>query len=330
MSGESDTIYARRTEGNMDYEITYHTDIGTAREVNQDSAAIAVADTSEGPVCIALLCDGMGGIDMGEYASSYVVMDMLRWFEEDLPELLCEHHTLEQIGEIWTQMLVSYDGHLREYGKRRGIKLGTTATCVLFWKGRFLLAQSGDSRFYESGRKLWQISKDQSRVQEQIDKGVLTREEARFYPGRNILSDCIGGSRPSVPVCTYGRVKSGINYVLCSDGLVHELSDKEIAQFTNGINHTLQSDLRGRLAEMTEVVKSRGETDNITAVAVMVKRTLGIGSSILSGMQRRGRPQGTSLQWLFRIREKVLLTSGTGKLAEGTQVTETEEEIEDG
>lgn len=314
----------------MDYEITYHTDIGTTREVNQDSAAIAVADTSEGPVCIALLCDGMGGIAMGEYASSYVVMDMLRWFEEELPELLRAHHTLEEIGEIWTQMLVHYDGHLREYGHSRGIKLGTTATCVLFWKGRFLLSQSGDSRFYESGRKLWQISKDQSRVQEQIDKGLLTREEARSHPGRNILSDCIGGSRPSVPVCTYGRVKSGTNYILCSDGLVHELSDREIAQFTNGINHSLRNDLQGRLTEMTEVVKRRGETDNITVVAVMAERTSGIGAGILSGMQRRGRPQGTSSQWLFRVREKVLLTSGTGKLAEGIQVTETEGEAEEG
>lgn len=314
----------------MDYEITYHTDIGTTREVNQDSAAIAVADTSDGPVCIALLCDGMGGIAMGEYASSYVVTDMLRWFEEELPELLRTRHTLVQIGEIWMRMLVHYDGYLREYGRSRGIRLGTTATCVLFWKGRFLLVQSGDSRFYESGRRLWQISKDQSRVQEQIDKGLLTREEARSHPGRNILSDCIGGSRPSVPVCTYGRVKAGTNYVLCSDGLVHELSDKEIAQFTNGINHSLQSDLQGRLAEMTEVVKNRGETDNITVVAVMAERTSGIRGCILSGMQRRGRPQEASLQWLFRVRERVLLTSGTGKLAEEIQVTETEGETEEG
>lgn len=312
----------------MDYEITYHTDIGTTREVNQDSAAMAVADTSEGPVCIALLCDGMGGIAMGEYASSYVVMDMLRWFEEDLPELLRGCQTLEQIGEIWTRMLTDHDTHLREYGRSRGIRLGTTATCVLFWKGRFLLAQSGDSRFYESGRKLRQISRDQSRVQEQIDKGLLTREEARSHPGRNILSDCIGGSRPSVPVCTYGRIKRGTNYLLCSDGLVHELSDKEIARFTNGVSHPLRSDLQGRLAEMTEVVKSRGETDNITAVAVMAERTSDIGGSILHMMRRQS--QKASRRWLFRIREKVLLTSGTGKLAEETQVTETEGEAEGG
>lgn len=318
-----------QAEENMDYEITYHTDIGTTREVNQDSAALAVADTSEGPVCIAVLCDGMGGIAMGEYASSYVVMSMLRWFEEELPDILRERHSLEQIGEIWTRMLVSYDSHLREYGQGRGLKLGTTATCVLFWKGRFLLAQSGDSRFYESGGKLRQLSRDQSRVQEQVDKGLLTRDEARVHPGRNILSDCIGGSRPSVPVCTYGRIKRGNNYILCSDGLVHELTDREIGGFTNGICHSLRSDLQDRLKEMTELVKSRGETDNITSVAVMAKKAPGMGGSILSGMRRLGRPSAASGQWLFRVREKALLTSGTGILAEETRITDTESETEE-
>lgn len=313
----------------MDYEITCHTDIGTTRKVNQDSAAAAVADTSEGPVCMALLCDGMGGIAMGEYASSYVATDMLRWFMEELPELLRGRRTLEQIGEIWTEMLVGYDRYLREYGHRRGIKLGTTATCVLFWKGYFLLAQSGDSRLYESGRKLRQISRDQSRVQEQIDRGLLTKEEARRHPGRNILSDCIGGSRPSVPVCTYGRIRRGTNYVLCSDGLVHELSDKEIARFTNGISHGLRNDLQDRLSEMTEVVKSRGETDNITVVGVMVRGASSIGESILSGICGQGQSQEASRRWLFRVREKILLTSGTGKLAGETLVTETEGEAQD-
>lgn len=312
----------------MDYEITYHTDIGTTRKVNQDSAAIAVADTSAGPVCMALLCDGMGGISMGEYASGYVAADMLRWFKEELPELLRRRLPLEQIGEIWTGMLAGYDRHLREYGHHRGIKLGTTATCVLFWQGRYLLVQSGDSRLYESGRKLRQLSRDQSRVQEQVDRGLLTKEEARKHPGRNILSDCIGGSRPSIPVCTYGRIRRGTNYLLCSDGLVHELSDREIMQFTNGISHMLRNDLQGSLSEMIEVVKKRGETDNITAVGVMVRGAFRIGNSIFSGMRKPKGRQEVSSQWLFRVREDVLITSGTGQLAEDTLVTETEGETE--
>lgn len=313
----------------MDYEITCYTDIGTTREVNQDSAAAVVADTSGGPVCMALLCDGMGGIAMGEYASSYVAMELLRWFEEELPGLLRERRTLEQIGEVWTRLLTQCDCQLREYGQRRGIKLGTTATCVLFWKGRFLLAQSGDSRFYESGKRLLQVSRDQSRVQEQVDQGLLTREEARVHPKRNVLTDCIGGSRPSVPVCTYGKIRRGANYFLCSDGLVHELSDREISQFTNSVHNTLPNELHGRLVEMTELVKRRGETDNITVAAVMTGRAADIREGSLKGMPIWGRAQKQPGGWLFRIRERILLTEGTGKLADGARITETEGEAQE-
>lgn len=305
----------------MNYEITYHTDIGTTRKVNQDSAGIMVADTSNGPVCMALLCDGMGGIEMGEYASSYVVMTFMNWFEEELPKLLRSQCSLEQIGEQWKTLLIQQDCYLREYGETQKIKLGTTATCVLFWQGRYLLAQSGDSRLYEAGRRLRQISRDQSKVQEQIDLGILTKEEARVHPKRNVLSDCIGGSRPSVPVCTYGRLKRKANYFLCSDGLVHEVSEPEISQYTNGVNHTVKNDLHDKLVEMTEIVKKRGETDNITAVAVMP------GKGARSGGICRSRK--TDGEWLFHIRERVLLTEGSGSLTDAGRLTETEGDMEE-
>ena len=71
-------------------------------------------------------------------------------------------------------------------------------------------------------RNIRQLSEDQSLVQKQVREGKLTPEKAKIHPKRNVLTDCIGGSRPSIPVCTYGNVKVGAGYLLCSDRISYK------------------------------------------------------------------------------------------------------------
>lgn len=209
---------------------------------------------------------------MGEYASRRVVTEFADWFEQELPEIVEKGIMLPVIRMIWKEKLIRLDEELRAYGTEHGIKLGTTATCMFFWKDTYLLVQSGDSRAYEIRRKAVQLSEDQSYVQEQVRLGKLSPEEARHHPNRNVLTDCIGGSRPSVPVTETGQVRGNAVYMLCSDGLVHETEEKELADRLSPKRCGNISALHEALVQLTEDVKLRGETDNITAVGMHVKK----------------------------------------------------------
>lgn len=254
----------------MRFEVTCYTDTGNGKKINQDSACAMTALIRGEPICMLVLCDGMGGASMGEYASRRVVLEFADWFTEELPRMAEEGLSLNGIQLVWVEKLTNLDKEYRDYGKAHGIKIGTTATCMLFWRESYLLVQSGDSRAYQLGWRALQLSEDQSYVQQQVKLGNLTRKEARTHPRRNVLTDCIGGSRPSVPVAVTGKRKRGAAYMLCSDGLVHEITRREL-----GIR--LAPWRRGRilalhegLVELTELVKQRGETDNITAVGMIV------------------------------------------------------------
>lgn len=255
-----------------DFNIAYYTDVGLRKNVNQDSACAMVADTGNGSVCMVVVCDGMGGISKGEYASQTVVHEFIHWFESNLHGCLMEKAVLDHVEKEWAELLIRMDEQLRVYGNMNGIKVGTTATCMLFWKKWYLLAQSGDSRAYQIGRTIKQISEDQSFVQQQVKNGNLTAQEAIRHPKRNLLTNCIGSSRPSVPVFSRGRLERNSYYMLCTDGFVHEMSLKEMFDFLAPKENPLLGALQKNLKRMTELLKKRGERDNITALVVMVKR----------------------------------------------------------
>lgn len=292
-----------------DFEITYCTDVGTEKDINQDSALMMTADTQDGPVSLLMVCDGMGGITMGEYASGSVVRYFADWFERVFPDRMKDGVTIEEIGREWKDMLIGLDCSFREYGRENNLKMGTTITGMLFWNNRYLLAQSGDSRAYEIGWSVRQLSEDQSYVQNQIKLGKLTLEEAKRHPKRSVLTDCIGGSRPSVPVCTYGRVKRDRVYLLCSDGFVHEIAGRELLHMQTVYKGSRQAERQRFLRGMVESVKLRGERDNITAVTVKT-----------SGKLQHGEDRG----FFFHLREKIISTE-TKAAAEELVVTDSEE-----
>lgn len=283
----------------MEYEAICCTDKGTRKTVNQDSSCVMIGETGEGQICMALLCDGMGGISLGECASFTVIDCFVDWFENKLPYRIRDKMSLEAVGQEWTAMLTMLDSQLRSYGYTRQIKLGTTATCMLFWKQRYLLVQSGDSRAYCLDKKIVQLSEDQSFVQKQINSGLMTVQEARCHPKRNVLTDCIGGSRPSTPVCTLGKYHGDVGFLLCSDGFVHELKPEEILENLGGSRVSSPEQARSRVKMLVCRAMERGETDNITAVLVMTERQNRLGGRFGS------RDTG------FLIRKKLISTEGS-------------------
>ncbi|MDL2301866.1 serine/threonine-protein phosphatase [Lachnospiraceae bacterium OttesenSCG-928-D06] len=299
-----------------DIEVGYYTDKGNVKEKNQDAVCIEIADTQYGQVCMAILCDGMGGEMMGEYASRKVIETFENWFETIFPLHIKYDMKLSKIGDMWAKMLVDLDEELRVFGNSKSIKLGTTATCMLFWNREYILVQLGDSRAYEIKRNLRQLSKDQSYVQQLVDMKKISKEEAKMHPKRHVLLDCVGGSRPSTPVCTYGKISKKTRYLLCSDGFIHMTHDKELRNSLAWYKVRDIATVQDNLKNTIELLKDRGENDNITAVIIHVE-----------SLERKFafKRKTTSHKGEFHVKRKVVLTEEIQDCEEMQMTTDGEE-----
>ncbi len=245
----------------MDFLIAALSDKGIKKEVNQDCALVKVADSKMGKICLAVVCDGMGGLEKGELASSVVIRAFNNWFETRLPKL--SDFTL--IKKEWMKLIQEENKKIRDYGRRNQLKLGTTITAILFVGKSWYAVNVGDSRIYELKWKFRQLTKDQTFVQREMDLGHLTFEEALRHPKRSVLLQCIG-SESVEPDFFTGRVKYGGIYLLCSDGFRHMITQKEVYHCLRNVK--TEEELEERLSELIELNKKRKETDNITAIGV--------------------------------------------------------------
>lgn len=254
----------------MEYIISYHTDIGTKKKTNQDSLLMQVADSARGQVAFAVICDGMGGLEKGEVASKEVIVKLSEWFQYVLPSLLEEDDFPQKLRNQWIEILEQENRKLYEYGKRTNINLGTTATGILIVDKNYYIIHVGDSRLYELSDKLYQITKDQTVIAREIERGNLTPEAAKFDDRRNVLLECVGVTKDIAPEFGIGDVKSGAVYLLCSDGFRHEITTEEIWENLQP-NKESSEIMKQQLVKLIELNKSRGEKDNITALMIKVK-----------------------------------------------------------
>lgn len=245
----------------MDFLIAALSDKGIKKEVNQDCALVKVANSKNGKICLAVVCDGMGGLEKGELASSAVIRTFNNWFEKRLPKI--SDFTL--VKKEWMKLIQEENKKIRDYGIRNQLELGTTITVILFIGKRWYAVNVGDSRIYELKWRLRQLTKDQTFVQREMDLGHLTLEETLRHPKRSVLLQCIG-SESVIPEFFTGKIKRNALYLLCSDGFRHTITQKEIYHSLRNVK--TQEELEERLAELIELNKKRKETDNITAIGV--------------------------------------------------------------
>jgi len=232
------------------------TDVGLVREVNEDSYLV------DPPVFV--VADGMGGHDGGDIASQIVVeefgrvtgvgLDAGRGAEVVVETLRRCQHRLDEYGDTHR----GSDG-----GRWRG---GTTAVVALVVEDHWLLANLGDSRIYAvGGGELVRVSVDHSLVQELVDAGQITEEEAAIHPERHIVTRALGGPddvEPDffvLPLVDFERV------LLCSDGVTGMIGDDEIAGLLAG-----SADPDEAADRIVAAALSAGGIDNATAVVVDV------------------------------------------------------------
>ena len=252
----------------MAVQTGYYTDRGTTKETNEDSLVVRTARTASGPLVLAAVCDGMGGLAQGELASATVAQAFSDWFDGQLPLLLENGYDFITIRSGIEYEIRRVSKELEDYSVRHGIRMGTTLTMVLLYAGRCVTANVGDSRVYELAGSMTQLTEDHSLAQRAVETGLLRPEEAERDDRRNVLTQCVGVSMNLAPDIREREQRPGAVYLLCSDGFRHELSPEEIRARVCAQTGRGGQAVGDVLRDLARTAMDRGETDNITAVAV--------------------------------------------------------------
>lgn len=254
----------------MKFVATADTDVGISKSTNQDSVLIKHAMADNSNILMAIICDGMGGLSKGELASATVIRAFDKWFDKELPFEL-ENPDMQIIGSKWSLLLKELNVKILEHSQSVGIKsMGTTFSGILFIGDRYVIAHVGDSRIYHIDSSVAQMTTDQTFVAREISRGTMTPEQAKTDKRRNLLLQCIGASKTVEPQVLCGNIGNGV-YMLCSDGFRHEISENEMYESLNPINLMNKDSMHNNAKYLIDLVKSRGERDNISVVLVKVQ-----------------------------------------------------------
>jgi len=233
------------------------TDTGRARSNNEDAVAV------EEPVSLAVLADGMGGYNAGEVASgmatNFIKSELGRWLHE------ASNHATD--ADVRRAMDICVDNANRAIFNAANSNpqyagMGTTLVVAVFRDNRLLLGHVGDSRGYRlRGGRLVQITRDHSLLQEQIDAGLITVEQAAFSSNKNLVTRAVGVEDTVLLEMHLHDVQAGDVYLICSDGLSDMLDDGAIADLMNG-----SESLEAVGTALVEAANDAGGKDNIAVI----------------------------------------------------------------
>ncbi|MBR6395251.1 MAG: serine/threonine-protein phosphatase [Ruminococcus sp.] len=249
----------------MEYIVAADTDVGIARNINQDSVCIKTANFEHGKAALAMVCDGMGGLSRGEFASAVVTKSFSDWFEKDFPREI-EFWNWEKAGKAVRERIKKLNTKLINYGKRNNIQLGTTATGIIAVNNQMMTFHVGDTRMYKLSYRLVQLTEDHTFVNREVKRGNMTPAQAKKDPRRNALTQCIGVQGDVNPDIRFGNIESGTNYMVCSDGFRHVLTDDDIYEDLAPDIASNRITMMAKMRKLIELVKIRKEKDNISVV----------------------------------------------------------------
>ncbi len=241
----------------MIYQFCSQTDPGLARENNEDAV------TYDPPTSLSVLADGMGGYNAGEVASgmatAFIRSELSRW--------------LSQVGktanarEVRRAMEICVDNANRSIFNSANSNpqyagMGTTLVVGVCHEARLMLGHIGDSRCYRlRGEELTQITKDHSLLQEQMDAGLITPEQAATSLNKNLVTRALGVEDSVLLEVNEHRVDAGDLYLMCSDGLSDMVDDAGIATILQTAD-TLEQ----KSVALVTAANAAGGRDNISVL----------------------------------------------------------------
>lgn len=233
-------------------------DIGKKRTLNEDRAAVF---TLPNGLMLAVIADGMGGHQAGDFASSTALFLM----EEEFMKLEAASFGSREEWAEWLKETVLYVNRtLYNYAsKHKELEgMGTTLEAVLIHQDICYGAHIGDSRVYQINEvAITQLTADHSYVKVLLDSGEITEQEAEVHPQRNWIIKALGSERSVDPDC-YTFVLESSNYILiCSDGLSNKVDDEEIREIVIS-----SGSLDEKVRELVEMANKLGGEDNISVI----------------------------------------------------------------
>lgn len=250
----------------MHLAVAARTDVGRIRKGNEDTLH-ASANSYRG---LFIVADGMGGHAAGEVASEMSVEVVARGLAE--VNSLDGGDAQSRVGEALRD--ANRAVYERTRSERDKLGMGSTVSALLLSDTRFIVGHVGDSRIYlvREGR-MEQLTRDHSLVQEQVDAGLITAEQARRHPQSNVITRCIGMANEIEPDVFDGEARVGDSFLLASDGLTGMVDDRRIEQLLMS-RATPARIVDALIAE----ANNNGGNDNITAVVVRVLATESTGT----------------------------------------------------
>ena len=238
--------------------VSARTDTGRLRKGNEDNL-YADANEYRG---LFIVADGMGGHAAGEVASQMAV-DLISSELADLNDLTAPDAGPKVASTLRLANRQVFQRTMREVEKTG---MGSTASALLLSDTRYLIGHVGDSRIYlVRDGEMKQLTKDHSLVQEQVDAGIITAEQARHHPQSNVITCCIGMSSDIEPDVLAGETRVGDVFLLASDGLTGMVDDKRLHQLLLS-RATPERIVNAMIAD----ANNNGGIDNITAIVVKV------------------------------------------------------------
>jgi serine/threonine protein phosphatase PrpC len=232
-------------------------DRGVVREKNEDAIFFEVLPHRKQAIAVGAVFDGVGGLEHGEFASSFLKEEMQRWtvqLKKNVhgkyvdPEILFAHFKDE--AELLNEKLFAWK-------EQKHLRMASTMSAILIVDWNYLIIQVGDSRIYRIGQYFEQLTEDEIRYEE---------TETRYI---HKLTNYVGKTDELEFLSYQGTIDDGDMFLFCSDGGYHHLLESDFVLFGQVKNR--QPDLEGTLEELVRRLIARGERDNISLGLLVCK-----------------------------------------------------------
>jgi protein phosphatase len=250
-------------------EIASCTDPGMVRSHNEDSIA---SDPVNG---LVVLADGMGGYNAGEVASgmatTVITTEMQQLLAKVRPFEVNPETNKVLAGELVREQVMKANASIYHAAQSQPqyAGMGTTLVVCLFYDNKALVAHLGDSRLYRMrDGVLAQVTRDHSLLQEQIDSGLITSEQAKHAQHKNLVTKALGIDPSVEPEIREYDTRPGDIYLLCSDGLCDMVDDDDISMTLEALGANLQLAAQ----QLVQMANDNGGKDNVSVILVRVLR----------------------------------------------------------
>ena len=260
-------------------EIASHTDPGMVRTNNEDSIA-SVPDKG-----LVVLADGMGGYNAGEVASgmatTVLTTELRQLLEDHAPYAVDPQSGQKAAVKMLQQQIAKANTTIYQASQSQPqyAGMGTTLVLALFYDNKVMVAHIGDSRLYRMrGNEFSQVSKDHSLLQEQIDAGMLTKEQAKLSSNKNLVTRAMGIDPAVEAEIREYETRSGDIYLLCSDGLSDMVNDEDIGMTLQA----LRANLNLAAQQLVQMANDNGGRDNVSVILIKILREYPAGEGLAS------------------------------------------------